>query len=182
MLINLNDLTTLAKIRILEYIERNKNTFPKTGDFKTFLINTKFFTNPQSYGIQIQNKWMRMFGYKSIAKSKNRGDYKDTDEYVEFKVSYLSNNTWSIVQLRPYQDVDRYDIMLIDNKYNHILYKIPSDKMKSLIDKYGDVAHGTKESNSDNKNIEYRITIKKNMLYEITPFISDTTIVPHKFF
>ena len=86
MQIDLNNLTILDKIGILELIELMKNTFTKTGDFREFLINTKLYTNPQSYATQIQNKWVRMFGYKSIAKTKTK----------EISIDFMARDSFSM--------------------------------------------------------------------------------------
>ena len=179
---NLDTLSSSDKISLLESIEQKKRNFKESTNFKDFIIDCKLYLNPQSYGTKIQNRWRAVNKYNSVKSNKNRGDYKDGLEYVEFKVSYLSDKKWSLLQLRPYQKLDRYDVMLIDSKFNYTLYKIPKDKMKSMIFKYASPAHGTKVSNSVNENIEYRMDIKHDMLYEIESFISDTTIKSNKFF
>jgi|TARA_R110000824_G_scaffold76510_1_gene193860 hypothetical protein len=178
----LHQLTILEKINLLESLEWQKKHFQEPIAFRDFIIDCKLYLNPQSYGTKIQNRWKTINKYKSLNSSVNRGDYKDNTTYVEFKVSYLSDNKWSLLQLRPYQKIDRYDIMLIDHKFNYTLYAIPNTKMKLMIDKYGDAAHGTKDSNLNNKNIEYRMTIRNHMLYEIESFISKTTVKTNKFF
>ena len=167
--------TKIEKKNLLKVLEEAKKNFVEPDDFEDFLVSCKLFLNPQSYGTKIQNRWRKDNGYKKVNSSLNLGDYKDESMYVEFKVSYISNNQWTIIQIRPYQKIQRYDIMLIDEDYKDKLYKIPKDKMNILIDKYGDVAHGTKGSNLNNKNLEYRMTIKKNMLPEIEQYISNTT-------
>ena len=183
VMFNLDTLTISDKINLLESIERKKRNFKEPTDFKDFIIDCKLYLNPQSYGTKIQNRWKTINKYLTVSAYLNRGDYKDDKEYVEFKVSYLSSdNKWSLLQLRPYQKLDRYDVMLIDGKFNYTLYKIPKDKMKSMILKYASAAHGTKDSNLLNENIEYRMDVKYDMLYEIESFISDTTIKINKFF
>ena len=162
---------------MLKSLDEAKKSFVEPEDFEDFLISCKLFLNPQSYGIKIQNRWRTDNGYEKVNSSLNLGDYKDGDMYVEFKVSYIStNNNWSIIQIRPHQKIQRYDIMLVDSDYKYNLYKIPKNKMDIFVDKYGEIAHGTKSSNLDNKNLEYRITIKKNMLVEIEQYISNENI------
>ena len=70
-------------------------------------------------------------------------------------------------------------ILLIDKDFNYTLYSIPKDEMTKL---ELEVCHGTKNSNKDNQNIEYRYTIKKNELNKIEKFKSDTTLPEGKFF
>ena len=43
--------------------------------------------------------------------------------------------------------------------------------MDRLLKKYGYVAHGTKDSNIENKNLEYRISIKEHMLLIIEKYL-----------
>tara|TARA_R110002012_G_scaffold48512_6_gene126273 strand:- start:1374 stop:1931 length:558 start_codon:yes stop_codon:yes gene_type:complete len=165
--------TKKEKKQLLEYLSKGekdlKNNEPK--DFEDFLICCKLFTKPQSYGTKIQNRWIKDNGYHKINSSKNRGDYKDINLYVEFKVSYFLDNQWNLLQLRPYQKIDRYDIMLIDKNYKYKLYQIPKKQMDRLLKEYGYVAHGTKDSNIENKNLEYRISIKENMLLNIEKYL-----------
>tara|TARA_Y100000592_G_scaffold21159_1_gene32550 strand:- start:1491 stop:2045 length:555 start_codon:yes stop_codon:yes gene_type:complete len=175
----------IDKISFLKEQEHKKKYLVPSDDFEEFLIDCKMYFNSQSYGPKIEKRWREINKYKKIKSTENRGDYKDGSEYTEFKVSYFSEGKWSLLQLRPYQSVDRYDILLAElgnTNMKYTIYKIPKDKMKYLIDKYGEVAHGTKRSNSDNKNLEYRITIKKNMLHEIEPYIFEHSIESHDFF
>ena len=90
--------------------------------------------------------------------------YVDGDEWVEFKVSFESQGKWFLLQIRPYQDIDRYDILLIDADMKPTIYKLSKEKMKELVDKFGDVCHGTKMSNQDNTNLEYRITLTREII------------------
>ena len=175
----------LDKISFLKEQEHKKKYLVPSDDFEEFLIDCKIYLNSQSYGIKIQNRWREINKYKKVKSSEDRGDYKDGSTYAEFKVSYFSDGKWSLLQLRPYQPVDRYDILLVElgnTNMNYTIYKIPKDKMKYLIDRYGETAHGTKQSNLDNNNIEYRITIKKNMLHEIEPYIFKHSVESHDFF
>ena len=61
--------------------------------------------------------------------------------------------------------------MLIDKNYKYKLYQIPKKQMDRLLKEYGYVAHGTKDSNIENKNLEYRISIKENMLLNIEKYL-----------
>ena len=173
---DLNRLTIDDKITLLEFIDRQKKNFQEPNDFREFLIHCKLVLNPQSYGAKIQKRWIKDNLYTSVSSSENRGDYKEGTSFVEFKVSYQSNEGWTLLQLRPYQDIERYDILLVDKKYNYRLYKIPKEIMENLIEKYGGHCHGTKVSNMDNKNIEYRMDIQKKRLHEIEQYESDTSV------
>ena len=172
---DLNRLTIDDKVTLLEFINRQKKNFQEPNDFREFLIECKLILNPQSYGARIQNRWIRDHLYEPVSSSLNLGDYTDSSLYVEFKCSYISNDGWTLLQLRPYQSIHRYDILLIDDKYNHTLYKIPKESMEDLIKKYGGACHGTKDSNILNTNIEYRMGIQKTRLHEFERYKSETT-------
>lgn len=167
------------KLKLLEEIESTRCNFRESTDFNHFLLDCKLYLNPSSYGKKIENRWIRENLYKKISKNLDRGDYVDGDKYVEFKVSYKSrntNNTWSFLQIRPYQMIDRYDLMIIDYKMNYSVYSVPTIEMKKILGLYGEACHGTLKSNMNNDNIEYRITVRENMLHILQPYKFKTTI------
>ena len=139
--------TKSEKKNLLKSLDEAKKSFVEPEDFEDFLISCKLFLNPQSYGIKIQNRWRTDNGYEKVNSSLNLGDYKDGDMYVEFKVSYIStNNNWSIIQIRPHQKIQRYDIMLVDSDYKYNLYKIPKNKMDIFVDKYGEIRNDASDT------------------------------------
>lgn len=152
------------KLRLIKELTQQKTKFIESKDFSEFIIDCKLFLNPQSYGSKIEKRWIKDNGYKKVKSTLNRGDYQDGDEWVEFKVSFESQGKWFLLQIRPYQDIDRYDILLIDADMKPTIYKLSKEKMKELVDKFGDVCHGTKMSNQDNTNLEYRITLTKEII------------------
>jgi hypothetical protein len=152
------------KLRLIKELTQQKTKFIESKDFSEFIIDCKLFLNPQSYGSKIEKRWIKDNGYKKVKSTLNRGDYQDGDEWVEFKVSFESQGRWFLLQIRPYQDIDRYDILLIDADMKPTIYKLSKDKMKELVDKFGDVCHGTKTSNQNNTNLEYRITLTKEII------------------
>ena len=97
------------KLDLLKELKYKGENFVEPEDFQEFLIDCKLYLKPSSYGTRIQNRWRTDHNYKSVKSSEDSGDYKDSDEYVEFKVSYVSKGEWFLVQLRPYQNINRYD-------------------------------------------------------------------------
>jgi hypothetical protein len=152
------------KLRLIKELTQYKTKFTESKDFAEFIVDCKLFLNPQSYGSKIERRWIKDRGYKKVKSTLNRGDYKDGNKWVEFKVSFESQGKWFLLQIRPYQKIDRYDILLIDKDMKPTIYKISKDKMKELVDKFGDVCHGTKMSNQDNINLEYRITLTNDII------------------
>lgn len=152
------------KLTLIKELTKKKKHFTESRNFSEFIIDCKLFLNPQSYGSKIEKRWVRDNGYKKVPSSLNRGDYRDGEEWVEFKASFESNGRWFLLQIRPYQEIDRYDILLIDENMNPTLYKVSKDKMQDLVNKFGAVCHGNKLSNQDNTNLEYRMTLTKDII------------------
>ena len=102
-------------------------------------------------------------GTKNKAKD-NIGDAKIDGTNYEIKVSGVNvDKCLHMVQLRPWQDTD-YLIQFIDmdNKYTSTYFVLTHDEMANEIKLLNaNAAHGTEESNKENKNVEYRITLQK---------------------
>jgi hypothetical protein len=146
----------LAKER---YKQGNNVDFGLT--FNEFICQCYIKLKPCSYGMRIERKIMDEVGGKSNSPSLNLGDISFLGKNAEIKVSFLSQtNTYSLTHIRMWQEFDMYLFCLIDcdNNFTPEFY---------LIDKFimGDVKmgpmNGTKLSNTKNKNIELRVTIKK---------------------
>lgn len=118
--------------------------------------------NPCSYGTRIENKIKNILKVKSVKKKENKGDFKYGDNYGEIKVTFLSQtNTYNITHIRLYQNFDTYLFCFIDceNNFTPNFYLIPKNVMNRLP---LTSMNGTEESNMGNKNIDQRITIKKD--------------------
>ena len=128
---------------------------------RDFLIMMKFYGNPSMYGNRIQNRLIQDRGWKYVPSIKDRGDAKDLNKkYCELKVSYAnSKNHYSVLQIRPHQNIDYYLFYFIDENINIREYHIP----KEVITKFKlNNCHGIKNSIIDNENKEYRIDFKPN--------------------
>lgn len=130
--------------------------------FNDFICDCYVRLKPCSYGSRIQTKILSEVGCESISPSLNMGDFNIGDKKAEIKVSFLGQSgSYNITHLRMWQKFNYYLFCFIDcsNGFIPEFY---------LIDKY--VLHkikmtpmnGTKESNSENTNIELRSTIKKD--------------------
>ena len=163
------------KIQLLNDIRYHKSSFQEKNDFREFLVDCKLYLNPSGYGTKIENRWILENGYEKLSNKLGRGDYKDGIDFVEFKVSYKSNEKYTFLQFRPFQDIDRYDLMMVDYNMNYSIYKIPKNIMIKLIEESADVCHGTKEHNILNKNLEYRITMNDILITNLDKFIFKNT-------
>ena len=153
---------------------RTKNQVENGLDFNTFLAACYVKCSTQSYGPKIEKRVLTDYGFKKIPSKRGEGDllstantklsgfrFKEGDR-SELKVSYLSSDkSWNLIQIRPFETFEYYMFLLI-NPYDgcksewFILHKMDvtdqNFKMSAI--------HGTKKSNSENKNIEYKITVK----------------------
>ena len=104
-------------------------------------------------------------------------------KWAEVKISYLGkNDTFTIRNIRPYQDFDYYLLCFVDCKDNFkpcfILVSkdvITNNPVFTLTP-----MNGTKNANKDNKDIGYGMTVKRNgdnffYLTEITNLLEGTT-------
>ena len=135
-------------------------------DWDTFLLQCALL-NPQSYGATIEKKFIVDNNLRKNKSSDNIGDVYNSllDRNYEIKASYLSkDNTYNLVQIRSWQDVDYY-IMLIDisdEKVNKTLFILSHQEMCYEIENYGDNAHGTKSILKENNKVEKRLTLTNN--------------------
>ena len=99
--------------------------------------------------------------YQSVSKSANKGDLKKDNKYYEYKVSLNDQIDFRLLQIRIWQDCDYiFQFITFENIYTFQLTKQQMIKEMRLCGV--NFAHGTKESNRNNENIEYTMTIKKD--------------------
>ena len=114
----------------------------------------------QSYGPLMEKLHIRHYNkfLSKVPATKDLGDYKNTSgRHWEYKFS-ITNEKGNInfVQLRPWQQVDYvFEVLQLDDTLE--LYLVPKKEMQSLLDQHGHGAHGTKEANLGNKNVEYAL-------------------------
>tara|TARA_Y100001937_G_scaffold24256_1_gene34906 strand:- start:803 stop:1348 length:546 start_codon:yes stop_codon:yes gene_type:complete len=181
--LNITNSTLEQKIEITKERRRMRKKFVESPDFRTFLVDCYLYLNPSSYGTRIQERFRKDFGWEKVSALENRGDYKTIKDYVEFKVSYLGiANKYSLKQIRPWQELDRYHVMLVDSSFDYTIYDIPKHHMDELVYKYGSLCHGTSTTNLKNQKVEYGWDFKENKLYELERFIWKPSTQINKFF
>jgi hypothetical protein len=133
---------------------------------RDFIMLMQMLT-PQSYGCKIQARLIKQLGFKSINNTKDTGDCEDSfGDKWEIKSSIInaSNNSLNLVQIRLWQDIKGYVIVVFDTRINPMeiqVYRIDINQMKKECELCNaSSAHGTKKANKNNENIELRFSIK----------------------
>lgn len=147
--------------RATEKFNSNKN-IDLSLDLIDYICECYVKLNPCSYGTRIENKIKKLLKVKSVKKKENKGDFKYGEKYGEIKVTFLSQTkTFNITHIRLYQNFDTYLFCFVDCEENFTpnFYLIPKNIMNRLS---LTSMNGTEETNMGNKNIDQRITIKKN--------------------
>jgi hypothetical protein len=132
--------------------------------FERFLQEIYYNCDPNVYGLypvkKIQRDSNNMF--LEISNDKNIGDaHINKTEFFEVKVSFLpkKSNKYNIKNIRKYQNVDYYLIILVDDKFKSHIYCVPKDVIcDNPILKLGYMSQ-TKEVNSQNALPLYSTTI-----------------------
>ena len=133
-------------------------------DWETFAYGLAL-TNPQTYGLRIQNRIISDLEVQSVSAKLNRGDYLNKKgRPVEMKTSILTSDEskMHLVQIRPWQNTD-YHCVVLDMRGNEIVpyaFMLTKEQMaKELFIFKATSAHGTVKANAKNKNIEKRFSI-----------------------
>lgn len=151
-----------------QYLLLAKNKFKETNDVDFDLPLIDFISDcyvrlkPCSYGTRIQQKITKDLGVGVVSPSMNIGDIQLGKFMCEIKTSFLDKrNSYHLTHLRMWQKFRYYLFCFIDceNDFTpqfYVIDKYVLNKIKMT------PMNGTKESNSDNVNIELRSTIKKD--------------------
>tara|TARA_R100000908_G_C3747510_1_gene142560 strand:+ start:1438 stop:1989 length:552 start_codon:yes stop_codon:yes gene_type:complete len=175
--------TLEQKIQLTKERRSMRKNFVESTDFRTFLVDCYLYLNPSSYGTKIQERFRKDNGWGKVKASDNRGDYKTEKDYVEFKVSYLGvMDTYTLKHIRPWQELDRYHVVLIDSSFDYTIYDIPKNDMNEFVHKYGSACNGTSTANSKNEKVEYGWDFKNNNLYQLENFVMKPSTKINKFF
>jgi hypothetical protein len=151
-----------------EYLKRATDKFKTNRDIDLGLNLVDYICecytklNPCSYGSRIENKIKKLINVKTVKKKENKGDFKYGDKYGEIKISFLSQtNCYNITHIRLYQGFDCYLFCFIDceEMFTPNFYLIPKNVMNKL---QLTSMNGTEETNMGNKNVDQRVTIKKD--------------------
>ena len=109
--------------------------------------------------------WEKYFilknNYKAVSKNENKGDFKKDNKHYEYKISLNDQINFRLIQIRIWQSCD-YIVQFVTFEKIYT-FKLSQSQMKKEMELCGaNVAHGTREANKDNQNIEYTMTIKKD--------------------
>ena len=109
-----------------------------------------------------ENYFIRKHDCERVNKNEDRGDFKKSGRYYEYKSSgYNQDNAVHMLQIRPWQDCD-YIIQSISDDgattfvLTHAEMMLEMDKLKAS------PAHGTRKVLVNNENIEYMMTLKRD--------------------
>ena len=132
-------------------------------DWLTFMKKMRILT-PQSSGARMQNYIFRVLGWERLPASANQGDVRNSlGQCFEVKVTLISssNTSANIVQIRLWQEVSGYHVFVVDATRNYRVTHFTLSKydMRQEVKLCGSSAHGTKEANLDNRNVEWAIRV-----------------------
>lgn len=123
-----------------------------------------------------------------VHSSKGRGDFYDPseDQYIELKASFTNKkNSLNIRQIRPWQEVDKYACLYIDETSpdDSVFFFLDKKEMMGEIEMHGSHSHGTKVSNLSNINNEFSLTVpispRSDMYNRWLADYSNPTILEH---
>jgi hypothetical protein len=152
-------------------LELSKNIEPSLREslFKA-CIQYKFYS-PQIYSIMAESNLLNMFGIKKNIANLNNGDgYHPVFGNIEIKISITDHGKWIVQQVRDWQDIDNYLIMLCDLKTCFLgLYLIPAP----IIYNYAKTpSHKSNEYCLNEKTVErgFSLTPQSDFLKEIKKY------------
>lgn len=133
--------------------------------FANHALSSKISRTAQQYGPYYANQFIKLFGMKKVPIKDNSGDaYHDTKGFVEIKVSISDNGTFSIQQIRTYQNIDNYLIFLCGahpatNELFTSLMLVPANIVHSYAATYGRSSHKTHDKILKKENREMGLGI-----------------------
>ena len=147
-----------------EFLEDNKKDLfnLELEDFLTLM----YCFNSQTYGSYIERYIIEKTGARKHRAKDEAGDFELGGENYEFKVSYITNKKESIslVQVRLWQDIDKYLILAVDTRAEKIKYHIfwltKEDMEKEMKLLRATPAHGANKKKFNFKKTELRATLK----------------------
>lgn len=155
-----------------QYAAENKleilDEYNKGNISEVLFFNSMSLLTPQSRSSLFEKALIyKLEGIKNKA-SDNIGDTKIKGIDYEIKISGLNiDKSLHLVQVRLWQNTN-YLVQYIDvdNNFESIYFSLTHDEMVEEIKAIGaSAAHGTKESNKENKNIEHRFTLVKGTVH-----------------
>jgi hypothetical protein len=133
-------------------------------DFEKFMVEIYNNCDPNMYGIYPVKKIQKdsEYTFLEISSDKNIGDaHINKTEFFEVKVSYLSKNksSYNIKNIKKYQNIDYYLIILVDDNFKSNIYCVHKDVISdNPVIKLGFMSQ-TKEINLQNDSPLYTTRI-----------------------
>lgn len=148
-------------------IVNNRDSLLGIDDVSYFFAILKAYTPSQMYGVLTPQYIAHKLGNLKAITSKDNldGDFKirNTDTTVEMKTTFLSiDNTYNLVQVRLYEDIDLFFVCAVDKSYNLSMFVLTKAQMQQEVSLLGSSAHVSSKYILANVNIEYRITLHTN--------------------
>jgi len=170
---NIIDSKLLEKIReaiytqsLVRSITSKDNDAGMDLPIEDFILVMQMLT-PQSYGSRLEKRLIKQLGFNRIKSDKNMGDCEDSfgDQWeIKSSIINISNDCLNMVQIRPWQDIKGYIVVVFDTRIDPIdiqVYRLDKNQMDKECDLCSaNSAHGTKNANKNNKNVELRFSIK----------------------
>ena len=137
--------------------------------WRRYLQICKAYFNPQAYGARVEARLIQELNLERVPASLDRGDSRfDSDFYIEIKTSFISpKGEYAVVQIRQWQDIQAYLILLVPENFDAIVLIIPTMDMHKISDKYASNAHMT--GNTNDKR-ELRLTITPTILEQLIQY------------
>jgi hypothetical protein len=151
-------------VEVKEVIQPDKLWGIQNMPWEDFLCGMQFLA-PQAYGSRIEKRIIKENKLEKVSSAKGLGDFIDSmGDYWEVKVSLVTHadSKIDIVQIRPWQQV-KYMLVAFDlfNKPNtsYVFHLSKADMERELKLLKATSAHGTKQANKGNANVEYRFSL-----------------------
>lgn len=163
---NLKDIIAIADYikEANEFIHKNRDTiFDQAIQKKITLIDFYKATSllsSQSRSPFWEKFFIQVLGAKKVPSTDGCGDLLWNKKYFEYKISGVNTgNLLHAVQIRIWQKVD-YIIHYISKDFKSYVFVLSHAQMLSELKLLkASSAHGTKEANAKNENVEFRFTI-----------------------
>lgn len=173
MVVRVEDKVLASAMNLKSIIMNDPNWGINHDTTEKEFIKGMWFLNPQSYGARIEKWQLFKLGerFSKVPATEGRGDTLhrkgNTRTYIEKKNSILdsTNSILNMIQIRLFQPVNyylltAYDLRDIDN-YRSYTFWLTHDQMNDEVHNKmsASAAHGTKDLNKVNENIEYRLSL-----------------------
>ena len=129
----------------------------------------------QSYGPMMEKLYIKENSYTKVPSTADRGDYAmPNGGYEEYKFTFPNSENgykYNFVQIRPWQDLVGYLFEVYSDTDGWFRFNIPKEAMNDILHRHGNLAHGTKETNTnEKKELALRGKIGDNMWKEFLTF------------